>query len=574
MMQLALQVRWLILIAAFEPVLGQMDGFANMPKKGPPPNAKPPRPLPRVNQVSHQEADRPIRKRADYVIRKNISSFGSVIAASDDAIIIAAPKAHIAFVYMKSATAGGDWNWNVHPLNAQGDDFGKAVAIGFGHALVAAPSLHRVYMFRPSDTVGHHWEIIRTWEEPTVSGFGESVALRQHLAVVGAPGARLVFLYRRQEEKVDNVTRWPEEPAQILNGSEYPGFGAAVALASDSVVVGAPDARTVFAYTRNEHPNKQHAYILNPKNLPPELQGPQKSPWELYMEHGEIPGVEGMMIMNQREMRKRMTTPAPEWMEALKGAEEHAWIPEQEVHDEPSILPNPDEDGFGCAVAASRGFVVVGSHGRQGFVFEMPEIDPNDWRAKKKRRSWHPEVSAVLEGGGSCKVGAAGKRAIVASLRERHASVFRSTERGYWPEVEQFQEKKSEEKFGVAVAISRNNALVSGKRCVFIYDRAFGGMPYEKQFRGKSLTGVKFGAIFIVPVFIMMAILNRPVLEKFLTKKRFPIANPMVLFGLSATVFVIILYRIFHGDLPEDRTHPDREKIWTAWTEPRNPAFR
>lgn len=543
----------------------------NMPLKGPPLNAKPPRPTPRVNQVGHEQPDRPVRKRADFVIRKNITSFGSVIAASDDAIVISAPKAHIAFVYTKSDTQGGEWNWGVHPLNGPGDDFGKAVAIGFGHALVSAPSLHKVYMFRPSERAGHVWEIIRVWEEPGVEGFGESVALRQHLAVVGAPGARMVFLYRRQEEKVDNVTRWPAEPAQLLNGTDYPSFGATVALASDSVVVGAPEARTVFAYTRNEHPNKASKFILNPANLPPELRPPEKTPWEMWEEHGELSGVTGMFRMNQREMRKKFTTPMPEWMEILHGSEEHRWIPEEEVHPEPSILPNPEEDGFGCAVAASRGFVIVGSHGRQGYVFETPEIDPNDWRAKKKRRSWHPEPTAILEGGGSCKVSAAGKRAMVGSLRERHASVFRSTDRGYWPEVEQLQEKKSEEKFGVAVALSRNNAIVSGRRCVFIYDRAFGGMPYEKQFRGKSTSGVKFGAFFIIPVFIMMAILNRPVLEKFLSKKRMvPIKNPMFLFGLSATVFVIILYRIFHGDLPDDRQHPDREKIWTAWTEPRN----
>merc|ERR1719217_270875 len=77
--------------------------------------------------------------------------------------------------------------------------------------------------------------------------------------------------------------------------------------------------------------------------------------------------------------------------------------------------------------------------------------------------------------GGKCKIGAAGKRAMVGSLGYHHATVFRGTDKGYWPAVEHLLERTEQEKYGQAISIARSNAVVSGKRAVFIYERAFAG---------------------------------------------------------------------------------------------------
>jgi hypothetical protein len=80
-------------------------------------------------------------------------------------------------------------------------------------------------------------------DPPTVTGFGAAVALSGDTLVVGTnqSGATLAFVFVR------NGAAWTEE-AQLTGSDTQPfdGFGAAVAVSGDTAVVGSPDDTTGF----------------------------------------------------------------------------------------------------------------------------------------------------------------------------------------------------------------------------------------------------------------------------------------------------------------------------------------
>lgn len=125
------------------------------------------------------------------------------------------------------------------PVAAQ-VSFGAAVAVGQGEVFVGEPDNEiepgAVYVYR-ADSAG--WDQVQRLAQPgTVrnDGFGRALAVQGDRLLVGADGAETAHLFRR------DGTTWVHELALAPPGLTGSSFGAAVALAEGLIAVGAPDA--------------------------------------------------------------------------------------------------------------------------------------------------------------------------------------------------------------------------------------------------------------------------------------------------------------------------------------------
>lgn len=169
--------------------------------------------------------------------------FGWSVAVSGDAIIVGAPydedygfATGSAHVFEKVA---GAWVQTAKLLAADatsGDRFGQSVAMHGNAALVGAWGNNSAYLFEKVDGI---------WAQTTTlkphggqpARFGYSVALTGDTAAVtamnecGAPLPSAVYVY----EKIGGV--WGQTAKRTASSRD--GFGAAVALSGDTIVVGA-----------------------------------------------------------------------------------------------------------------------------------------------------------------------------------------------------------------------------------------------------------------------------------------------------------------------------------------------
>ena len=214
--------------------------------------------------------------------------FGSSVAIDGDTIVVGAPfqpdSAVSGWVYVYQRNQGGADTWGqVASLSAEvmGDQFGYAVAIDGDTIVVGAPydewtdDVGAAYVYQRNQGGADAWgqtAVLFASDAQIYDRFGQSVSVAGDTVAVGAPredggvgnlkpDAGAVYLFRRNQGGAD---AWGE--TIILRASDaqlYDNFGSAVAIAGDSLVVGAPyedggpgdpkpGAGAVYVFSRNQ----------------------------------------------------------------------------------------------------------------------------------------------------------------------------------------------------------------------------------------------------------------------------------------------------------------------------------
>lgn len=247
---------------------------------------------------------------------EGLDLFGTAVAVSGDTIVVGAPyeasnargingnqrnnaasSSGAAYVFVRS---GGKWNQQAYlKASNAGGMFGKSVAVSGNTIVVGAPeegsSARGVNSAPPSNGAagsgaayvfvrrGSRWSqqaYLKASNTGVGSNFGISVAIAGDTVVVGSPsessdargvngdqnnndalssGAAYVFVRKGRS--------WSQQAyLKAINTGERNSFGWSVAIAGDTVVVGAhgedSDARGVNGNQRNEAPNSGAAYVF------------------------------------------------------------------------------------------------------------------------------------------------------------------------------------------------------------------------------------------------------------------------------------------------------------------------
>jgi len=115
-----------------------------------------------------------------------------------------------------------------------GADFGRSVALKGDVALVGAPGENRVYVFRRSGLTWSLWQVL---QPPFASEYGTSLVFDGVQAAVGAPRSKEVYVH------VTDGVNWA--PAARITPPSWVDdvrrFGQSLALAGDLLAIGAPD---------------------------------------------------------------------------------------------------------------------------------------------------------------------------------------------------------------------------------------------------------------------------------------------------------------------------------------------
>ena len=179
--------------------------------------------------------------------------FGVSVALSGDTALVGAnladaagkPFAGAAYVFVRSGTTWSEQARLLASDASQYDTFGSSVALGDGTALVGAPGVEHdgvpsagsVYVFSGAGAL---------WSEQTrlsatdasARGFGAAIALAGDAAVIGAPWGvpnGSAYLFER------NGTTWtPQAKIVPPDGQDGAVFGSAVAVSGHTAVLGAP----------------------------------------------------------------------------------------------------------------------------------------------------------------------------------------------------------------------------------------------------------------------------------------------------------------------------------------------
>lgn len=170
--------------------------------------------------------------------------FGAALAARGDELLVGAPYdgsfdvAGRVFLYRHD---GAGWTVEVATARAADPDFGAAVALGDGVAVVGGASPVHVWE-RASDAAWGSAASLTPPSEGAYTRFGASVAVDGTTIAVGQPGRPeveaphdgAVCLFERTGEG------WRASARVVADGgAERVGFGAAVDLAGDTLLVGA-----------------------------------------------------------------------------------------------------------------------------------------------------------------------------------------------------------------------------------------------------------------------------------------------------------------------------------------------
>jgi len=193
--------------------------------------------------------------------------FGAAVALSGDTALVGAPGAGAgtgaAYAFERS---GGDWRLQsaLVPSGAgRGDELGTAVALDGDAALVGAPGDGNgaVHAFERADDGWRHRSKLTTDNGDSGDRFGAAVAIAGDEALVGHPrvgpngqGAGTASAFTRSDGD------WRRRETLVPENDDGSGkFGAAVAVAGDAALIGAPggDAEgagsgTAHAYRRSE----------------------------------------------------------------------------------------------------------------------------------------------------------------------------------------------------------------------------------------------------------------------------------------------------------------------------------
>ncbi|MCY4158660.1 MAG: choice-of-anchor B family protein [Bacteroidetes bacterium] len=193
--------------------------------------------------------------------------FGGHLAVNDGQILVGEGRQLLLSgnVFVYEMTENGSWTER-QVLTPGGD-----VATGFGRSLstehntlaVGAPLANEVYIYSRSDE--GTWMLSETLKHPNV-GFGTAVSLREDHLLIGAPGAPdsegVAYLFSRDEQGTWSMTH---EIAHD-NTSAADRYGTAVEIHGTDFVVSAPqwDGRKgrVLVYAHQESPSLDAQEIL------------------------------------------------------------------------------------------------------------------------------------------------------------------------------------------------------------------------------------------------------------------------------------------------------------------------
>lgn len=199
--------------------------------------------------------------------------FGSAVALSGDYAVAGAPNkgvhnvmdgAGAAYVF---ARTGATWKEQVRLTASdatQEDRFGASVAISGNFIAVGAtgrnepgaPDAGAVYVFERTGGPVTPWtqQAVLVPNDPRPeAGFGHAIALDGDVLVVGAPGwdhngtrgAGAAYVFTRQNGSWVQTAR-----LTAFDPSEYSLFGASVSVSGDHLVVGAPGADAAYVFMR------------------------------------------------------------------------------------------------------------------------------------------------------------------------------------------------------------------------------------------------------------------------------------------------------------------------------------
>ena len=198
------------------------------------------------------------------------AAFGAAVAISGDTLVVGAPlaaeagtEAGAAYVFVRSQTDAERWD-QVADLRIEnvaiGGRLGSAVAISGDTVVVGAPLAGggEVYIFERNQGGADAWGQVALLRARGIDRFGSALAISGDTVAVGAPLANdgVVYVFERNQGGAD---RWGVMAAvRATAGKEGDRFGDAVALAKNTLVVGAPesdafgvDAGVAYVFYRN-----------------------------------------------------------------------------------------------------------------------------------------------------------------------------------------------------------------------------------------------------------------------------------------------------------------------------------
>ncbi len=207
------------------------------------------------------------------------ASFGLSVALDADTALVGSPAQTdpgAAFIFQRSgATWSAGQSLVVPPALGtpiSGDTFGRAVTLSGNWALVGAPGTNVNFVSDAGsafffERVGTTWTARQRIDTPTAvdtGEFGTSVALSGTRVAVGAPLENnekgQVHIYSR------SATTWTRTTPPIgFIGSEFAGFGSAVAVSPNAVLTGAAQEPCVQQVCEGEGA----AYVFSLSDLPP-----------------------------------------------------------------------------------------------------------------------------------------------------------------------------------------------------------------------------------------------------------------------------------------------------------------
>jgi hypothetical protein len=193
-------------------------------------------------------------------------NFGHAVALSGDTLVVGAATTDAIYVFVRSA---GAWSLEatLHPPRAHFQDLGYAVAVSGDTLVAGAPFLAcchtsgSAWVFVRRD---HRWQrqaVLRPEAEGDNDYFGSSVAIDHDTVIVGAPNNRFAEIFSRG---TDGLWR---RAAHLTGGGA--DFGSGVGVSGATVVVGGVEGAEVHVHTRGGWRLQQ---ALLPRDRPPGAQ--------------------------------------------------------------------------------------------------------------------------------------------------------------------------------------------------------------------------------------------------------------------------------------------------------------
>lgn len=168
------------------------------------------------------------------------AGFGSAVDLEGDTAVIGVPSVGQSIVYER--TEPGVWEQTARlEGDSLGDVFGWAVEIDEGTIAVGEPLASAVHLYEATGETGATWEKTATLSSDTARGFGAALALEGDRLIVGSP-------WTASTATVFERTGGDWLPAGDLAQPAAESFGHAVALDGRTAVVASIGSDQVFAY--------------------------------------------------------------------------------------------------------------------------------------------------------------------------------------------------------------------------------------------------------------------------------------------------------------------------------------